>query len=834
MAEDRSPKFSPIDSQPSASRSTGRAPLAAVDVVPKRRHEIAILVSRGAGIFTAALGGAVFAGWLLGVPLITTVVPGLASMKANTALALIIAGMGLTLRVAPDSWVETPFRRHAATICGLVVALIGAVTILEYATGLDLRVDQLLVIDAFSQAGTSHPGRMGLNTALGVLAAGLAVLVLDWRIEVRGLSVSDVFALVTGWTALLVLLGYAYSVQSLRGFGSFTQMAVPSAIGLVALSIGLLAARPGKGLVALVIADGLGSAMARRVLPAVVIIPFFLGWIRLEGQAAGFYDTEMGVAFLTAANVALLGIVVLIAAASLNRLDRHRRAAIEEVLANEERMDFALRAGGVGVWEANLHAGTVAWSDTHEAMHGLSQGGFSGTFGAFLECVHPEDREAARTAIETSLKPEHSPRLEYRTIWPDGSTHWIVGSGRHVGIGTEDASRVIGIGIDITERRQLENQLRQAQKMEAVGQLAGGVAHDFNNLLTVILGFTEILSEDLASNDPALQGISEIRKAADRATGLTRQLLAFSRRQILQPTVLNLNSVVTNAAEMLRRMIPATITLKVSPGDHLRNVRADVTQIEQVLMNLVVNARDAMPQGGTLTIETTNVTVDEVFARRHGVAPAAPGPYVMIAVSDTGVGMDSETQKRIFEPFFTTKPAGKGTGLGLATVFGIVKQSDGFVWVYSEEGKGTTFKTYLPSVDAVPQDRDESSAPTEAEPRGIETVLLAEDEDSVRLLARTLLERCGYRVLDASTPAMAENVSADETGPIHLLVTDIVMPGSSGPALFARLARLRPTLRVLYMSGYTDGAVIELGAPFIQKPFSAVGLTRKVRQVLDA
>ncbi len=834
MAAARSPEFSSSDPQPSASRRTGRTPPAAVDVVPQRRHEMAILVSRGAGIFTAALGGSVLAGWLLGVPLLTIVVPGQVSMKANAALALLIAGMGLTLRVAPDSWIATPLRRQAAALCGLAVALIGAITVLEYATGLDLRVDQVFVMDTFSQVRTSHPGRMGLNTALVLVASGLAILLLDWRIEARRLSLANVLALVTGWTTLMVFFGYAYSVQSLRGLGSFTEMALPTAVGFGALSLGLLAARPGKGVVALMLTDGLGSAMARRLLPAVVLIPFFLGWVRLKGQAAGLYDTEMGVAILTAANVALLGIVVLTAAASLNRIDRDRRAAIEKVVASEERMDFALQAGGVGVWDADLHAGTVVWSGTHEAIHGLSPGGFRGTFEAFLECIHPEDREAARTAIEAALQPEHSPRLEYRTIWPDGSTHWIVGRGRPVGINTEGASRVIGIGIDITERRQLEDQLRQAQKMEAIGQLAGGVAHDFNNLLTVILGFAELLREDLASNDPALEGVSEIRKAADRATSLTQQLLAFSRRQILQPTVLNVNAVVTSAGEMLRRLIPATIALKICPGDHLRHVRADVTQLEQVLLNLVVNARDAMPHGGTLTIETTNVTLDEVFARRHGVAPVAPGPFVMIAVSDTGVGMDSETQKRIFEPFFTTKPAGRGTGLGLATVFGIVKQSDGFVWVYSEEGKGTTFKVYLPAVDTVPQVRDESSAHPEAGPRGEETVLLAEDEESVRLLARTLLERCGYRVLDAATPAIAEHVSAHETGPIHLLVTDIVMPGSSGPELFARIAGLRPALRVLYMSGYADGAVIELGAPFIQKPFSAMGFTRKVREVLDA
>ena len=394
----------------------------------------------------------------------------------------------------------------------------------------------------------------------------------------------------------------------------------------------------------------------------------------------------------------------------------------------------------------------------------------------------------------------------------------------------------IAVKQDISDFKQLEEQLRQSQKLEAIGMLAGGIAHDFNNLLTVIRGYSDLTLMRLSEEDPLHRNISEVKKAAERAAGLTRQLLAFSRKQVLQPKVLDLNAVVSELEKMLRRLIGEDIGLRTVLESDLGSVKADPGQIEQIIMNLAVNARDAMPQGGKLTIETTNVYLDEDYAKVH--IAVIPGPYVMFAVSDTGTGMDSRTQARIFEPFFTTKEKGKGTGLGLSTVYGIVKQSGGNIWVYSEVGQGTTFKVYLPRVDEGAQEY-KRSAETEGAIQGSETILLAEDEEMVRKLARQVLEMHGYQVLEAANGGAALLICERHKEPIHLLITDVIMPEMSGRELADRLAQLRPEMKVLYMSGYTDNAIVhqgvlDEGANFIQKPFPTDALARKVREVLDA
>ncbi len=387
---------------------------------------------------------------------------------------------------------------------------------------------------------------------------------------------------------------------------------------------------------------------------------------------------------------------------------------------------------------------------------------------------------------------------------------------------------------DITEQRALEQQLRQAQKMEAVGRLAGGIAHDFNNLLMVISGYCEFLLQRLGP-DPSLRGCAqEIANAADRATSLTRQLLAFSRKQMLTPKVLDLNAVVSENLKMLPRLIGEDVELATLPADALGKVKADPGQIEQVVMNLVVNARDAMPNGGKLTLETANVTLDEAYARRHpGVAP---GEYVMLAISDTGVGMDKDTQSHIFEPFFTTKGQ-KGTGLGLSMVYGIVKQSGGYIWVYSELGHGTTFKVYLPRVEEAEAQPVLQPAPA-GPPLGHETILVVEDEPQLRDLTRQFLETQGYTVLVAEHGAAAIEVARRHSGVIHLLLTDIIMPVMNGRELAQRMAGLSPHTRILFMSGYTENAawgngMMENSAHFLQKPFTLDALTRKVREVLE-
>ncbi|MBI3663488.1 MAG: response regulator [Acidobacteria bacterium] len=399
----------------------------------------------------------------------------------------------------------------------------------------------------------------------------------------------------------------------------------------------------------------------------------------------------------------------------------------------------------------------------------------------------------------------------------------------------DDLAGVYLLFEDVSQRRVLEEQLRQAQKMEAVGSLAGGIAHDFNNFLTVILGHSEMMLEHAGPEPTLCRHLEQIKASAVSAASLTRQLLAFSRKQVLEPRVIDLNTVIHETEQMIRRLIPESIDLRIVPAPDLAAVKADPTQIQQVLMNLVVNARDAMPISGTLFIETANAILDEHYAARHG--SVIPGQYVMLAVTDTGIGMDPATQARIFEPFFTTKERGRGTGLGLATVYGIVKQSGGYVWAYSEPGRGTTLRIYLPQVAAVPDLLPQVTSSSQL-PAGSETILLAEDDDAVRSLAQDLLRAAGYTVLVAKNPRDAIALVEQHTGPVQLLLTDVVMPGMSGCGLAANLAALRPETKVLYVSGYTDEAIVRdgvlaQGMAFLQKPFTRDALLRKVRVVLD-
>jgi len=406
-------------------------------------------------------------------------------------------------------------------------------------------------------------------------------------------------------------------------------------------------------------------------------------------------------------------------------------------------------------------------------------------------------------------------------------------SGRAVSNADEPADVLEAIAEDVTERRMLEDQFRQAQKMEAVGRLAGGVAHDFNNLLMVISGYTEVILTMLDVNSPLHEKGRAIQQAADRATTLTRQLLAFSRKQMLELKIVDVNTIVEDMERLMRPLIGENIDLVTKLAPEAGHTRADAGQLEQVLMNLVVNAKDAMPNGGKLTIQTQNVS--EIEGQRRGPTFIRPGHYVLLSVSDTGVGMDKETQSRIFEPFFTTKEMGKGTGLGLSTVYGIVKQSGGYVMVRSEEGRGSTFQIYLPRVEGTAE-KQPAPAPR-AEMGGSETVLLVEDEDSVRELIRETLTAKGYKVIEAAHGEAGLAVAAAYSGKIDLVISDLVMPGLGGRAMVHELAKTRPESKVLFLSGYTEDAVssegvLDGGTAFLQKPFTLQSLSRKVREVL--
>jgi len=443
--------------------------------------------------------------------------------------------------------------------------------------------------------------------------------------------------------------------------------------------------------------------------------------------------------------------------------------------------------------------------------------------------AQPEERA---TFLKMVMRQGSVRDLEISFRTKSGEIRAAVDSAEIIDVAGQECA--IAIFRDITERKTLEKQLRQTQKMEAVGQLSGGIAHDFNNLLGVIIGYSEILEQRLPPGDPLLKECLQIKKAGQSAASLTRQLLAFSRQQVLDPRILDLNSIVLNVEKMLRRLIGEHIELRTSLDPALGCVKADQSQIEQVIFNLAVNARDAMPQGGKLLIETSKVDLDADYARRH--PPQKPGPYVLLSVADTGIGMDAETQARIFEPFFTTKEIGKGTGLGLSTVYGVVRQSGGHIWVYSEPGLGTTFKVYLPCAAQMARVQQPPAAPADSF-HGSETILLVEDEEALRGLTRTLLEASGYTVLEAELPEAAAEIALRHNGQIHALLTDMVMPGMTGKDLAAKLAPLRPEMKVVYMSGYTSfthAGLADTEIALLVKPFTRETLLRKLRETLES
>jgi PAS domain S-box-containing protein len=511
-----------------------------------------------------------------------------------------------------------------------------------------------------------------------------------------------------------------------------------------------------------------------------------------------------------------------------------KRAAQKALRDAEDRMRFAMEASRVGTWEVDFVTGVARWSPMLEALHGLAPGSFGGTYESFLERIHPEDRAQVREVIDEATRQRRDSNIVYRTTWPDGSIHWISAVGRSFYDDEGIPRRAAGIGLDVTERRMLEDRSRQSQKMEAVGQLAGGVAHDFNNLLTVVLSCAALLRDALPAGAPGQADVSEILLAAERATALTRQLLSFSRRHVSSPRPLSLSESLRNVETMLRRLIGEHIDIVIRARSDVGQIVADPGEIEQIILNLALNARDAMPDGGLLTLETANVELDAAYERTHGAGMI--GPRVMLAVSDTGIGMDAATAARIFEPFFTTKPVGKGTGLGLSMVYAIATQSGGAVAVYTEPGHGTIFRVYFPRVDAAVEPVEATSE--SRSPTGTETILLVEDDAAIRKIGGRMLEAAGYRVLSAGTPAKALSLLEQHGGGVDLLLTDLILPEMSGRVLVERLAPRFPDVRVLYMSGYTDDVVVrhrvfEHESPFLQKPFARDALLTAVRNTLD-
>jgi PAS domain S-box-containing protein len=520
-------------------------------------------------------------------------------------------------------------------------------------------------------------------------------------------------------------------------------------------------------------------------------------------------------------------------------VDITQRHVMEERLKRSaEGMQMAQELGGIGTWDADLETGERTWSKNLRQIYGVGDD-VKASHEAFMALVHPDDRAGLEAAMGAASDNGEHGEFEYRLVRPnDGEVRWLLSRGD--AITGSRGRRFLGVAVDITERRvaeehqtKLEHQLRQAHKLEAVGRLAGGVAHDFNNILLAIRGNGELALDALKDGANATEEVEEMVAAADRAAALTAQLLAYSRRQVLQAEVLDLNEVVRDMDRLLRRMIGADVELHAVVADEPVHISADRSQIEQVIANLAVNARDAMPDGGLLTVEVAMTTIGS----EHAI-DLPPGRYAKLTVNDTGAGMDPETVAKVFEPFFTTKT--EGTGFGLSTVHGIVVQTGGSIWVYSEVDHGTTFKVFLPLAEQVqPLESRLPERPTSSTESAGETILLVEDDPHVQRIVRNILSRAGHVVLAASGAEEALRLADDESDTIHLLLSDLVMPGTSGRELAVQIQALRPDISILYMSGYTDDAVIrrgvlEAGMAFIQKPFGAEDLAHRVREVLDS
>jgi PAS domain S-box-containing protein len=521
-------------------------------------------------------------------------------------------------------------------------------------------------------------------------------------------------------------------------------------------------------------------------------------------------------------------------------ITEHRRTS-QALLKSREVLARIQELAHLGSWEVEYKEWprigdnvVIRASEEVGQILGLQSGSPPASLNAYMERVHPEDREALRTAFRTAESSTGKFDLEHRIIRPDGGQRYVRQCAQVVAEGEGKPVRMMGVIQDITDYKRLEELFRQAQKMESVGRLAGAVAHDFNNLLTVIRGYADVVFQRMDPADPMRDFLNEIRKAGEKAGALTGQLLAVSRKQMRQPRVIDLNAVIVDLETMLRRLIGEDIELITSRIPEPAMVTGDVGQLHQVLMNLAVNARDAMPQGGKLIIATDIADVDEDYATKHG--ELTPGQYILLIVSDTGVGMTDEVRDHLFEPFFTTKPRGIGTGLGLATVWGIVHQSNGVIRAHSSPGIGTTFTVYFPRV-LEEQEQKAVEAAGRSDTGGTETVLVVEDQEDVRKFVTTILGSRGYKVLSAPDGPAAMQVFDLANANVDLLVTDVVMPGMTGKELADRLTKVRPQLKVLFMSGYTEDTiahqgVLESGVFFIPKPFTPEALTSKVRETL--
>lgn len=788
------------------------------------------------GAATAALGLLGLSGWVLGMPLLASIRSSYIPMAPITSVAFLCLG-GLLLAhsmIPPQGGAEM----FAAALSALISAY-GLIELVEE-TGIPVLSLEEWLFPNPPMMGAIPTARMSPTTAAILLLAGAVVpmLVLGTRAGYRRRFPGDLagcLGMIVAAVGAVFVLGYLHGNPLLYGTATIP-MAATTSVAVLMLGTGqVLAAGPDRFPLRLFAGPSARARLLRAfvtttvgVVIAIDLLRVYAPWIFSEDDP---FMSGVSIAAFALVTGALIARVALKIGDDMDRSEEVRKQAEDKLRESEDRYRDLVEHSQDLICTHDLDGRILSVNPWASKVLGYAPEELLGMnfrvilapqvrdmFGKYMDEIKTHGTAQGLLLVQTRNGEQRI--WEYKnSLRTDGVTNPIVR----------------GMAQDVTERRKLEQRLHQSQRIEAVGRLAGGIAHDFNNLLTVINGYSELLLAQLKEESPFRREVEEIKRSGDRAATLTRQLLAFSRRQVLQPKVLDLNEVVFNMDMMLRRLIGEDVEFRTVLGTDLWRVKADPGQIEQVVMNLVVNARDAMPGGGKLTIETSNDFLDEEYSHVH--PPVQPGPYVMLAISDTGVGMDEMTASQVFEPFFTTKKRGKGTGLGLSTVYGIVKQSGGFIWVYSEPGKGSTFKVYFPRTEDRREVPDKGDPPVE-DLRGGKTVLVVEDEDSIRKLAITILGQYGYAVLSAGDGEEALRIAAGHEGEIGLLLTDVVMPRLGGRELYERLRQLRPGIKVLYMSGYTDNAIVHQGVldpgiAFLQKPCSPISMVRKVKEVLE-
>lgn len=789
------------------------------------------------------LGIAVLLGWARDIEPLKSVVPGLSTMKINTAICLLLVGLG-----AAGAGLPRPALRQCAAVSGALVLLIGTLTSVEYAAAIDLGIDQLFAADTGTLSGSGHPGRMSLLTATAWLALGPAIMLLALARVRRMIVIAHVLAGYAAFVAFLAAAGYAFGAEAFWGFGFYTAMAIHTATGLMIAAAILLMTRAEEGWLAPFKDSPDARILLAQLLPISVLLPLTLGFLLLFGSGVGAYNAAFGFAmFVPSTALGLVAVALRVAHRARNAelALRSSEAALRE---SESRLSSALAISQMGTFEIRVQDDRVVLDSRSREIFGFADGE-GNTVEDLFDRIHPEDRQRVLAEVRSSKDEMARMETEYRLLLPDGSLRAIA-SFSDVEGGTT-AERVFGVISDISDRKRLESdlrtlnetleervlerseelervheQLRQSQKLEAMGQLTGGVAHDFNNLLSPIIGSLDLIQRRGMDGERTQRLIDGALTAAERAKVLVQRLLAFARRQPLQPAPVDIGALLRGMSELVASTSGPRIKLSIEVEDGLPPATADSNQLEMAILNLAVNARDAMPEGGRLTI---TAKVDHI--EQDPDTKLLPGRYVSLAVADSGVGMDEETLKRSVEPFFSTKGVGRGTGLGLSMVHGLAAQLGGGLELRSKTGLGTVVQLWLPVSEAREEIIPRSNSAEVLTGSG--TALLVDDEEMVRISTADMLGELGYVVVESESAEDAVHQIKQGLSP-DIVVTDHLMPGMSGADLARWLRADRPTLPVLIISGYADVDDLAPDLPRLAKPFRQVGLAEAIAGLVES